>query len=343
MRGSANLDHSIAPFGWGTDAELFHFLNAERALNIESLPETTQLAHYDVTSWNDISWTASGVPVHRDISPHFLTEQGITAMRAVLGRFKAMPQDKDSALMLMLWAHEVSSAQSEWKLWGVIPGTNRIDNSQNREKLRTLNLWARPRGLNRDWLQFLRESMGDSKANLPSQPSSANKTPLQIALAGDFDRVPTRILLGSLLLLLVSSIPTNSQSLDELLVTKVERLLTSYGEYKGYSDTTPRGVEARLTADRRAVFHAGVRAMFVEILQNDGTPTGYRVIDFVDAVTGIWGVRPGDGEGRHQFRLSIRWDPRIADVLVSTETSGSNSPVDAVRARPNAGSDRWRR
>lgn len=125
------------------------------------------------------------------------------------------------------------------------------------------------------------------------------------------------------LLFMASIVPANGQSLDERLQIEIERLLTSYGEYKGYADTTPSGVEATLTAHRRAVFHAGVRAMFVEILQNDGTPTGHRVIDFADAVTGIWGVRPGDGDGKHQFRLSIRWDPNIADVFVSLDTSQS--------------------
>ena len=66
--------------------------------------------------------------------------------------------------------------------------------------------------------------------------------------------------------LLTLHTPVSSQSLDPRLANEVDRLLTAYGQFKGYSDTRPHEVEATFTADRKVVFQAGVGAMFTEIL-----------------------------------------------------------------------------
>ena len=106
-----------------------------------------------------------------------------------------------------------------------------------------------------------------------------------------------------------------AQSLDLCLAEETERLLTGYGLFKSYPDTSPQAVEATLTADRRTVFHAAVRALFTEILASDGNATGYRLIDFVDGVTGIWGLRPLNSQGRHQFRVSLTWRAGMVSAL----------------------------
>ena len=88
--------------------------------------------------------------------------------------------------------------------------------------------------------------------------------------------------------------------------------------------TEPSGldhVEPELTLDRSAVFHAGVRAMFTPISAERHRAGGIdigdsiRVIDFVEEITAIWGARPGDTNGRHQFRLSIRFQPGLEEKL----------------------------
>ena len=135
-------------------------------------------------------------------------------------------------------------------------------------------------------------------------------------------RLPCFAILPLLLILLPTSAGT--QTLDDRLRQETDRLLISYAESKNYSDRSPRAVAASLTEDRRATFHAAVRAMFTEILDRNRRPTGYRLIDLVDAVTGIWGLRPGDDEGRHQFRLSLIWSDRLHGLLSS---SGNFKPT----------------
>ena len=116
-----------------------------------------------------------------------------------------------------------------------------------------------------------------------------------------------------------------AQSLDQRLTEEAERLLSGYGQFKGYRDTSPGAVEATLTADRRTVFHAAVRALFTEILARGGNPSGYRLIDFVDHVTGIWGLRPGNNQGRHQFRVSLTWRPGFVSALEGSRNLPSTS------------------
>ena len=71
----------------------------------------------------------------------------------------------------------------------------------------------------------------------------------------------------------------------------------------------------RYAADRWTAFHAAVRTLFTEIASINGGLTGNRLIDFVDEVTGIWGVRTGNSEGRDQFRVSLNWRSRLVSVL----------------------------
>lgn len=118
--------------------------------------------------------------------------------------------------------------------------------------------------------------------------------------------------------------------LNQQLRSHIERLLLSYGTR--VRDFNPHDAEAGLTLDRRAVFHAAVRAMFVPISRHeastqsrsllaDGRGGGIdvakalKLVDYAEAVTGIWGARPNDKEGKHQFRLSIQWKSGLEDVL----------------------------
>ncbi|MDA2933951.1 hypothetical protein MYX82_06365 [Acidobacteria bacterium AH-259-D05] len=95
--------------------------------------------------------------------------------------------------------------------------------------------------------------------------------------------------------------------------------MEEYGKYKGYQDSSPTTVEGTLQPDRRRVFHAIIRALYNEIL-----PQKVRVIDFLESVTGIWGLRYGDDEGKHQFRLSVVWKPDLDQLL--REEKLSNFP-----------------
>jgi hypothetical protein len=105
-----------------------------------------------------------------------------------------------------------------------------------------------------------------------------------------------------------------AQSVDEKLEIERRRLLTAYGQYKGYSDTSPQAVEKGLKPDRRAVFDACIRALFTMIEPKSG-PAQKRLIDFVDTVKGIWGFRLNNDQGRHQFRLSVTWRQGLAQAL----------------------------
>ena len=110
----------LAPFGNETDEDVFELL-AARDLAVESFAELP-LRHYRVREWDDISWTASGMPGHHTLSPSFMEEQGIE-MRAVVGRIRMLRYPDLSMLIVMLWANEAASSGSGvlWRLWGVIP------------------------------------------------------------------------------------------------------------------------------------------------------------------------------------------------------------------------------
>ncbi len=101
---------------------------------------------------------------------------------------------------------------------------------------------------------------------------------------------------------------------DKELTERSNALLVTYATFKNYPSKDPTVVYKNLSPDRQAVFDATVRALFVPIQDEDGNP-GKRVIDFVEEVRGIWGVRPKQKEGRHMFRLSLRFAASLRDQL----------------------------
>jgi hypothetical protein len=101
---------------------------------------------------------------------------------------------------------------------------------------------------------------------------------------------------------------------DKELTDRSNALLVTYATFKNYPSKDPAVVYKNLSPDRRAVFDAIVRALFVRIQDDDGNP-GKRVIDFVEEVRGIWGVRPKQKEGRHMFRISLRFSASMRDTL----------------------------
>jgi hypothetical protein len=88
-----------------------------------------------------------------------------------------------------------------------------------------------------------------------------------------------------------------------------ERLLLSYAAYKEYPEKTIPPIEARISPDRLNTLKAVVRAGLSDL--QPGGP----LLALVDAVQGVWGVRPGNSEGRHQFRVSVRLRPDARTVL----------------------------
>jgi hypothetical protein len=129
--------------------------------------------------------------------------------------------------------------------------------------------------------------------------------------------------------------------LDSRLAQETERLLLSYGAFKQYPETTAAAIEGRL-GDRASVFHAIVRATFLPLTPKRGRtiPPNTRVIDFLEAVHGIWGVRPNDSEGRHQFRMSVKFRPGLRAVLRnSNELDGGSSGPHVLAAVATGGDD----
>jgi hypothetical protein len=101
---------------------------------------------------------------------------------------------------------------------------------------------------------------------------------------------------------------------DNDLKKRSDELLVSYAAFKKLPSKDPAVVLKNLSEDRRAVFDSIIRALFVRILDDDGNP-GPRVIDLVDEVRGIWGVRKGLKEGRFMFRMSMRFNPKLKSAL----------------------------
>jgi hypothetical protein len=102
---------------------------------------------------------------------------------------------------------------------------------------------------------------------------------------------------------------------------KVEDLLKTYIKHKGYPNVTPQQLEATMASDRLAVLHAIVWAGFLPLTPKPGAtnvPAGAKVNDYIEAVYGIWGVRPKSDEGKLQFRLSVRLAQNAVAVLKST-------------------------
>ena len=132
---------------------------------------------------------------------------------------------------------------------------------------------------------------------------------------------------GSLSLALVAGICTvlAETAVDKELTDRSNALLVGYATFKNYASKDPAVVYKNLSPDRQAVFDSIVRALFVSIQDNDGNP-GKRVIDFVEEVRGIWGVRPKQKEGRHMFRMSLRFGADLRDTLKkSSNLPGSTS------------------
>ena len=96
------------------------------------------------------------------------------------------------------------------------------------------------------------------------------------------------------------------------LLDEQDRLLQEYAHFKEYDTTIPRAVERRMSRDRLAVFDAITRAMFTPLSRE---PNGMKIIDYIYAVTGIWGIRPGDEDGSRQFRLTVITCTQFATFL----------------------------
>lgn len=102
--------------------------------------------------------------------------------------------------------------------------------------------------------------------------------------------------------------PSRPGGIDDELAAARNRLLLTYSKFKSYGLTNPQDVYSqKLSPDRRALFDAVTRALFVGIENADGSSTK-RVITLIEEVRGIWGMRPGEKEGRRLFRVSARFD-----------------------------------
>jgi len=132
--------------------------------------------------------------------------------------------------------------------------------------------------------------------------------------------------------------PIAQSPADQDLVKRRNELLVSYATYKGYTSKDPAVVYKNLSPDRQAVFDSIVRALFVPIEDAAGKP-GKRVVDFVEEVQGIWGVRPGQTQGRYMFRMTMRF----AVGLVATLSNSSNIPPGlkghVLQSLPKGGDD----
>lgn len=96
-----------------------------------------------------------------------------------------------------------------------------------------------------------------------------------------------------------------------------ERLLQSYAVFKSYGPLTLPEIEQKLGFDRLNTVQSLLRASMT------GLAPGDPVIARIEGLTGIWGARPGREEGRHQFRLSVRWKPGLRSALNGSEAFDS--------------------
>lgn len=131
-----------------------------------------------------------------------------------------------------------------------------------------------------------------------------------------------------------------------------DTLLQRYAEFKQYGQTDPARVRQRLSPDRLMVFDATTRAMFTRLRRGDlhtrRIRTYDKIVDYIYAVTGIWGVRLHDDDGSRAFRLTVVADPEFTALLKDTRgTTGETfRPVLARFAhilipfcQPNRGDD----
>jgi hypothetical protein len=127
--------------------------------------------------------------------------------------------------------------------------------------------------------------------------------------------------------------PTTATNADDY-----QRLLKSYAAYKKYGNLSIADIEMRLTGDRLNTVQALVRAAHTDLR------SGNRLVAWMSELRGIWGVRAGNREGRHQFRLSVVWKPGFrkaigdssafegalgAHVLMPVQTGGDDDPAFA--------------
>ena len=98
------------------------------------------------------------------------------------------------------------------------------------------------------------------------------------------------------------------------LASEYERLMKSYAAYKKYGTNLPLpDIEKRLSEDRLNTVRGLVRAALLDL--NPGGPLVVRI----EELRGIWGSRPGNTEGRHQFRLSVYFKPGVRAALTSSK------------------------
>ncbi len=128
---------------------------------------------------------------------------------------------------------------------------------------------------------------------------------------------------AALALCLFSTGASTQTSADKELANRREMLLMSYSAYKGYSYKTGSEVFGHMKPDRQTVFDAVVRAAFAPLYDLKGNPSGKRVIDFIEAVHGVWGMRKAERNGSYLFRVSVRFGPGVRDAL---SNSGNMSP-----------------
>jgi len=92
--------------------------------------------------------------------------------------------------------------------------------------------------------------------------------------------------------------------------SEYDRLLKSYAAYKQYGTHLSVGeIEHRLSEERINTVRGLVRASLVEV--TSGSPLSA----FIQEIRGVWGVRPRNPQGKHQFRLSVYFKTGVRDAL----------------------------
>src|SRR3954469_10111666 len=149
----------------------------------------------------------------------------------------------------------------------------------------------------------------------------------------------TRTLASVVLLWSMATAGAYVQALDAELAHKRDEMLVRYSEFKQFGIKDPQQIYMRLSVDRQAEFDAGLRALFLSLEDKNGNPTNQRPVDFLDAVHGIWGVRPGNQEGKHQFRLSVQWKPGLSKALHDSGNMPESSNGHVLMAVQSGGDD----
>jgi len=130
------------------------------------------------------------------------------------------------------------------------------------------------------------------------------------------------------------------QDLGKELEKKRRDLLITYATFKDYPNKDPDYVYGRMSASRQAVFDSIVRALFIELEDADGEPLGKRIAQYLSEVRGIWGVRPGNTEGRFQFRVSVVWGAGLRDALDASSNIPRSVSGHVIKPVKDGGDDR---